>query len=120
MPSTTATPRLVSVRSARPDDRWENVPSSRSAASTNVTSIIATSFRGKSRAMTLSNSSCRAPAISTPVGPPPQTTTDSSPFAGASGPAATRSSRSRMLRRRRTASSTDFMGKACSRTPGTP
>ena len=71
-----STPRRVSVRSARPEDRWENVPSSRSAASTSTTSVIADLGPGKSRAMTLSNSSCRAPAISTPVGPPPQMTTD--------------------------------------------
>ena len=59
-----------------------------------------------------------APAISTPVGPPPHTTTSRAPSATAPSDAA-RSKRSSTWARSRRASSRCLSGKPCSTTPGT-
>jgi hypothetical protein len=66
--------------------------------------------------------SCSSAATSTPVGPPPHTTKDSS-LAFSSGGVwgrAARSKHSETWRRRRAASSMDLKKKACSATPWRP
>ena len=74
-PRRTSTPRRSSVRRARLDDFGVNGVSRRSAISTSTMRASRTGSCGKSFASTRSYSSRSAPAISTPVGPPPHTTT---------------------------------------------
>ena len=70
-PVLTSTPRRDRVRRARSLDFVDIAPSSRGAASTRTTRAARTSMVGKSLASTRVNSSIIAPAVSTPVGPPP-------------------------------------------------
>ena len=58
--------------------------------------------------------------VSTPVGPPPQSTTFSSPRSIIAGSAAARSNRSRTRWRSSSASSSVLSATACSSTPSTP
>mmetsp|Transcript_2233 Transcript_2233/g.4998 ORF Transcript_2233/g.4998 Transcript_2233/m.4998 type:complete len:230 (-) Transcript_2233:308-997(-) len=77
---------------------------------------------GYSRGMSSLRKSCSSAANSTPVGPPPTTSTDSMRRASASDTPGSDavSSRSASLRRMDRASSTSFRNVACSYTPGVP
>ncbi len=65
-------------------------------------------------------SSANAPVVSTPVGPPPTTTTSIEPGSRDTGSSTAASRSPCRCSRSRSASATEYSGKACSAAPGTP
>jgi hypothetical protein len=119
-PRRTSTPRLARMsRACRRELGW-NGASRWSMASSSTTLAWLMSSSGKSWTSTCLNSSSRAPAISTPVGPPPTTTTVSAPLSISLGSFSASSNWRSRWARSRSASGMLLSGKLCSSTPGIP
>ena len=107
-PSRNSTPSRIRARAATVDSRGGKLGNRRGPASTRTMRAVVGSIRRKSRVSAALASSARAPASSTPVGPPPMMTKVKSRCRSAASSLSSARSKARRMRRRIVVASSIF------------